>query len=310
LAMTIRPIRPEELEACCALGGGGLADAVRRFWKEGRSSPDVCFVAEQDAKPVGRVYFHHGPSSTERYMFGMYVDDSVDFRETGRELLGTALTGLAQSGATCAMAAIYDIYEKNPARKQELLESFGFRQFQEKKRYVWQDSGVEVEVPTRLEFRSLAVVGEDAFTEAARRVTEGTLDRADQADLAKHGLGAAGRMYMAVLKDVEFLPDEWQLGYLDDGRLCGLVGPQRIVVGNEGTINYIGVVPELRGTGHGFDLLMKGTALLQRRGLKTVVAETDVENLPMHAALERAGYTHQGTLQGFRCDLTTHPADG
>jgi ribosomal protein S18 acetylase RimI-like enzyme len=309
LTVTIRPIRPEELEVYCALGGGGLADVVMRFWKEGRSSPNVCFVAEHDGKPVGRVFFHRGSSSTERYMFGMYVGDSVDFRETGRELLTTALTELVRAGATCAMAAIYDIYERNPARKQELLEAVGFRQFQEKKRYVWQDSGVEVEVPTRLEFRSLAVVGEDVFTEVARRVTEGTLDRADQADLAKHGLGAAGRMYMAVLKDIEFLPDEWQLGYLPNGRLCGLVVPQRIVSGNEGTINYIGVVPELRGSSYGLDLLMKGTALLQRRGLKTVVAETDVENLPMHAALERAGYTHQGTLRGFSRDLT-HPADG
>jgi len=126
--------------------------------------------------------------------------------------------------------------------------------------------------------------------------------REDKANIAKHGLDAAGRGYMAVLKDLEFLPDQWQLGYLHDGRLCGLVVPQRIV-NNEGSISYIGVVPELRGSGHGFDLLLKGTALLQCRGLKTVVAETDVENVPMHGALEKAGYKHQGTLRGFSCDL-------
>jgi ribosomal protein S18 acetylase RimI-like enzyme len=303
--MTIRTIRPEELEAYCALGGSGeLPGIVRRFWKEGRSSPDVCFVAEHDGKPVGRVFFYHGLTSTVHKMLGMHIEDSVDFREAGKELLTTALTRLAKSGATCAMGAIYDIYERNPVRRQELLEAVGFRQFQEKRRYVWQDSGAAIEVPSRLEFRSLAVVGEDAFTEAARRVTEGTLDRDDQADIAKFGLHEAGRMYMAVLKDVEFLPAEWQLGYLPDGALCGLVVPQHIEVAGEGTINYIGVVPELRGSGYGFDLLMKGTALLQRRGLKTVVAETDVENRPLHAEIERAGYRHDGTLRVFRCDLT------
>lgn len=310
MAMTIRTIRPDELEACCALGGSGeLSSIVRRFWKEGRSSPGVCFVADVDGKPVGRVFFHHGLSSTVYDMFGMHIDDSVDFRETGRELLTTALNRIVQSGATCAMEAIYDIYERNPARKQELLESIGFKQYQEKRRYVWQDPGVPVEVPSRLEFRSLAIVGEDAFTEAARRVTEGTLDRGDQADLAKYGLGEAGRRYMAILRDIEFLPDEWQLGYLPDGRLCGLVVPQYIEVAGEGTINYIGVVPELRVSGYGFDLLTKGTARLQRRGLKRVVAETDVENRPFHAELERAGYQHQGTLRGFSCDLV-HPKDG
>ncbi|HTW93086.1 MAG TPA: GNAT family protein [bacterium] len=308
--MTIRTIRAEELGACCALGGAGwLADVVRRFWREGKSSPDLCFVAENDGNPVGRVFFLYGRSSTAFDMFGMYVDESVDFRETGRGLLTTALARLARSGATGTKAAIYDIYERDPARKQELLEAVGFGQFQEKKRYVWQDAGAAIEVPTRLEYRSMAIVGEGAFADAARRVTEGSLDREDKADVAEYGLDYMGQRYMAILKDVEFLPDQWQLGYLPDGSLCGLVVPQRIEVDNEGSINYIGVVPELRGSGYGFDLLMKGTALLQERGLKTVVAETDMENRPMHSALERAGYEHQGTLRVFSCDLT-HPAEG
>jgi ribosomal protein S18 acetylase RimI-like enzyme len=309
--MTIRPIRPEELEAYSALGGADwLTDAVRRFWSEGLSSPDVCFVAESDGKPVGRAFFHHLPSSTVFDLFALYVDPSLNFLDAGREVLTEALARLTVSGAASAGYAIYDIYDKNTGLTQPLIESLGFRQFQEKRRYVWRDQGTAVEVPTRLEFRSLAVVGEDAFTEAARRVTEGTLDRSDQADLAKYGLGAAGRMYMKILKDIEFLPDEWQLGYLADGRLCGLVVPQRIFVENEGAINYIGVVPELRGSGYGFDLLLKGTALLQKRGLKQVIGETDVENRPMHAALERAGYVHEGTLRAFSCDLAQTTGGG
>ena len=55
--------------------------------------------------------------------------------------------------------------------------------------------------------------------------------------------------------------------------------------------------------GYGLDLLVKGTALLQHKGFRTVVAETDSENLPFHAELERAGYRHHGTLKCFRRDL-------
>jgi ribosomal protein S18 acetylase RimI-like enzyme len=311
LAMTIRRIRPEELEAYSALGGADwLTDTVRRFWSEGLSSPDFCFVADSDVKPVDRAFFHHPPSSMAFDLFALYIDPSLNFLDAGRELLTQALARLTASGAASAWYAIYDIYDKNPGQTQQLIEPLGFRQFQEKRRYVWRDKGTAVEVPSRLEFRSLVVAGEDAFTEAARRVTEGTLDRSDQADVAKHGLGAAGRMYMKILKDVEFLPDEWQLGYLADGRLCGLVVPQKIFVENEGSINYIGVVPELRGSGCGYDLLLKGTALLQKRGLKQVIAETDVENRPMHAALERAGYVHAGTLRAFSCDLSQTASAG
>jgi RimJ/RimL family protein N-acetyltransferase/predicted N-acetyltransferase YhbS len=301
--MTVRAIKPEELEACCALGGTGwLANVVRRIWKEGGSSPDLCFVAEHDGKPIGRVFFHRRSSSTELAMFGTHIDTSVDFFETGRALLRMALAGLKEKGVTGIEYAIYDIYDPDPALYQALIEAVGFRHYQEKKRYVWHSSGALVTVRVRLQLRPMADVGEDEFERAVGRVTVGTLDRQDRARVRKCGAAEAARWYMQILKEGEFKPSEWLLGYLADGRLCGLVVPQRLDE-KEGTINYIGVVPELRGSGYGFDLLVKGTALLQQKGFKTVVAETDSENLPFHAQLEKAGYRHHGTLRCFRCDL-------
>ena len=239
-------------------------------------------------------------------MFGTHIDSSVDFFATGTVLLGAALTRLKEKGVAGVEYAIYDIYDPDPALYQALIEAVGFRQFQEKKRYVWQNSGAAVKVRVRLAFRSMSDAGEDAFAMAVGRVTVGTLDRQDRARLRKHGAAETARGYMQILKEGEFKPAEWLLGYLADGRLCGLVVPKRLD-DREGTIDYIGVVPELRGSGYGFDLLVKGTALLQQNGFKTVVAETDSENLPFHAELERAGYTHCGTLRSFRCDLA-HPA--
>ncbi|HTW91557.1 MAG TPA: GNAT family N-acetyltransferase [bacterium] len=292
-------MRPEELEACCALGGTGwLTGVVRRSWKEGASSPELAFVAEQDKMPVGRVFFHRRSSPAELAMFGTHISAAVDFFATGRALLGTALAQLKDKGVIGIDYAIYDIYDPDPALYQALVEAVGFRQFQEKRRYVWQDSGAPMRVQVRLRFRTMPEAGEYSFEQAIGQVTVGTLDRADRARLKKYGAAETARWYMQVLKEGSFEPNDWLLGYLDDGRLCGLVVPRRLD-DNEGTINYIGVAPELRGSGYGFDLLMKGTAILRAKGFKTVVAETDSENLPFYKELERAKYRHQGTLRCF-----------
>jgi ribosomal protein S18 acetylase RimI-like enzyme len=310
LVVTVKAIKPEELEACCGLGGTGwLANVVRGIWKEGGSSPDLCFVAEQDGKPIGRVFFHRRSSYSELAMFGTHIDASVDFFKTGRALLDQALARLKEKGAAGIEYAIYDIYDPDPELYQALLETVGFRQYQEKKRYVWQDTGAAVKVQMRLRFKSMADIGEYSFEQAIGQVTVGTLDREDRARTRKSGVAETARWYMQILKEGEFRPTEWLVGYLRDGRLCGLVVPKRLD-DKEGTIDYLGVVPELRGSGYGFDLLAKGTALLRQRGFKTVVAETDCENRPFPAQLERAGYRHHGTLRCFRCDLAQGGSPG
>ena len=236
-------------------------------------------------------------------MFGTHIDSAADFFATGTVLLRGSLSQLRERGVAGVEFAIYDIYDPDPAMYQALIEAVGFKQYQEKKRYVWQNSGAAVKVRMRLKFRTMADVGEDEFASVVGRVTVGTLDREDRARMRKSGAAETARWYMMILKEGSYDPAEWLLGYLRDGTLCGLVVPKRID-DREGTIDYIGVVPELRGSGYGFDLLAKGTALLQQKGFKTVVAETDAENRPCLAQLERAGYRHQGTLRCFRRALT------
>jgi len=248
------------------------------------------------------VFFHRRSSPTELAMFGTHVAPTPDFFKTGRALLGGALDRLKGKGMTGVEYAIYDLYDPDPARYQQLVESVGFKQYQEKKRYVWQDTGIAVEAPARLRFRAMSEVGEEAFTLAIERVTRGTLDRQDRARIEKSGAEETARWYMRMLKEADFEPADWLLAYLADGRLCGLVVPKRLDV-KEGTIDYLGVAPVLRGFGYGLDLLLKGTSLLQQRGFRTVVAETDSLNLPFHAELAQAGYKHDGTLRCFRCDL-------
>jgi hypothetical protein len=211
--MTVRTIRPEELETFAGLGGTGwLANVVRSFWKDGQSSPDRCFAAEDQGRPVGRVFFHNQSSPTELAMFGTHLDWQSDFFEPGKMLLGTALARLKESGVTSVDYAIYDIYDPSPGRQQDLIEAVGFRQYQEKRRFVWKDPGTAVEVPARLAFRPLSEVGEDAFTRAVQRVTEGTLDREHRVRVRESGAQEAARRYMDVLKDADFQPTWWLSG--------------------------------------------------------------------------------------------------
>ena len=304
--MTVRTITPEELDWYVGLGDDDwLTDIIKGWWQGegGQSAPDRCFVAEQEGKPVGRVFFYNLESSPRsQIMFGLHLNWETDWLTVGTNLLRRALAQMKTNGASSVEYRIYDIYQKPPELQRRVVEAAGFRLTQDKLRFVWKDQDSLVEVSNRLTFLTLADAGEPAFAEAVRRVTEQTLDRDDLARLAEVGPARAARDYVDILKDIEFRPDWWLLAYLPDGRLCGLVVPQRLD-DKEGCINYIGVVPELRGSGYGLDLLLKGTAVLQAAGWKKVTAEIDADNKPLAAHMERAGFRHHGTLWCYRCDL-------
>ena len=70
------------------------------------------------------------------------------------------------------------------------------------------------------------------------------------------------------------------------------------------SIGYIGVVPERRGRGYVNDLLARGTETLLRVGNGQVLrADTDVDNAPMAAAFERAGYRRFATRREYEIRL-------
>jgi GNAT superfamily N-acetyltransferase len=52
----------------------------------------------------------------------------------------------------------------------------------------------------------------------------------------------------------------------------------------------IGVVPEQRGNGYAYDLLVECTHVLAEEGVDHILAATDFGNLPMAANFKKAGY--------------------
>ena len=165
----------------------------------------------------------------------------------------------------------------------------------EKIAYVWNEPKEKVIVPERCHFKKVTPELENTFKEMISRVVINSLDREDK----KHITPESHRE----LVDTIFNADEgyfqfekawWELAYFN-GEIVGLIQPVtfRGCEKNglmEGTIHYIGVVPEFRGKGFINDLLLRTTRLLQDLGVWRIYADTDVENVPMRNAFEKACY--------------------
>ena len=84
----------------------------------------------------------------------------------------------------------------------------------------------------------------------------------------------------------------WRLARLPDGILAGLAIPSATPYARN--VGYVGVVPEERGRGLIDDLLAEITRFHAAAGADRITATTDMNNRPMAAAFDRAGYRVDG----------------
>jgi RimJ/RimL family protein N-acetyltransferase len=145
-------------------------------------------------------------------------------------------------------------------------------------------------------------VGEEAFVDAVRRVSEGTLDHDIREESERRGPQKAAREFFEEEQDLEYDPGWWELAYGPEGELVGLVMPARNPTSP--VIGYIGVVPEHRGKRYVDDLLARGAATLLSAGAERIRADTDTANAPMAEAFRRAGYVEFARRREYRVDLT------
>lgn len=165
----------------------------------------------------------------------------------------------------------------------------------EKIAFVWNEPKEKVAVPDRCEFIKVIPELENSFKEIISQVVVGSLDREDK----KHITPESQLELVQDICDVDeeyfqFEKEWWELAYYN-GEIVGLIQP--VVFKGceknglmEGTIHYIGVIPKFRGKGFINDLLLRATRVLQELGVWRIFADTDVENIPMRNAFEKAGY--------------------
>jgi RimJ/RimL family protein N-acetyltransferase len=176
-----------------------------------------------------------------------------------------------------SQAATARVNAATAAGMRVLVERYGYR---------WTpDCGLRSR-PGRLVFRPEP---DDAvILEVFGRIHQGSLDAHVRRAVAEQGLAAAAQADLDILRWMSGPRGWWQLASTPGGELVGIAVPTRN--GDDPVVGYIGVVPEHRGNGYAYDLLVEGTHLLVAEGADWIVADTDVPNTPMAATFAKAGY--------------------
>jgi RimJ/RimL family protein N-acetyltransferase len=136
----------------------------------------------------------------------------------------------------------------------------------------------------------------------------GTLDRGVRRQIEREGTGPKARGVIngvrALVRDAGWRADAgwWRLGYAAGGALVGFVIPV-VNASGDGTIWWIGVVPEQRGQRYVDELLGAVVESLTHAGVKRIVSDTDTENLPMAHAFLRCGFRQFATSTTYKITL-------
>ncbi|MGO1053450.1 GNAT family N-acetyltransferase [Crossiella sp. CA198] len=168
-------------------------------------------------------------------------------------------------------------------------EAAGYRVLVERFRYLWTPECGVPDRPGRLVFRPAP--DEESVLQAFRLIHQGSLDAHVRLRIEEDGLEAAAREELDYLKWLPSPRSAWLLAYTPAGELVGITVPGHTP--SDPVVGYIGVVPEQRGHGYAFDLLVEATQVHAEAGVDRIAAATDQTNTPMAATFARAGYPVQ-----------------
>ena len=275
----------------------------RELTARGEYRPEWTWVALRGSRVVARVAWWGAPDDTKPMAL-----DWLDF-DDGES--AAAVEILTRAGfATDYCLVLPPHWRDDPAARKageariEVAERAGMRQFVERFRYTWTPADGLPERPGRLRFE--ADPDDERFRDALRRIAQGSLDAHHRRAMAKGGPDEVARDELEFLHWLPSPREWWRLAYTVDGELAGLTVPGRNY--NSATIGLVGVVPEQRGHGYAYDLLVEATHLLVEAGAEQVTAETDATNTPMAATFARAGYPiNQERVLLTTTDLVVRP---
>jgi GNAT superfamily N-acetyltransferase len=202
------------------------------------------------------------------------------------------------------------------AERKAAMEAARVPILQQKRTFSWNEPKPPVDVPDRLSFRSMTDAGREGFLQAAALALSGTLDRVEQAELARLGdrdvRDFVCQEWEGITEHFDYEPVWWQLAYDGGGDLVGYTQPVTYPGADreglkESSLYHIAVLPEHRGNGYINDILARSVATMQRVGVWLVFCDTDTENTPMIRAFQHAGFDEEGVMYRWRGDLS---ADG
>ncbi|MFF3458765.1 GNAT family N-acetyltransferase [Streptomyces sp. NPDC002730] len=162
----------------------------------------------------------------------------------------------------------------------------GMKVLVERYQYRWTPECGLPERPRRLEFRPEP---DDAVIfDVLRRVHSSTLDAHALRAIAEADVDKAAQEELDFFHWCPSPREWWQLAYAPDGELVGIHVPARNPSGP--CVGFIGVVPEQRGHGYAYDLLVECTHFLAERDAEFIAGATDQGNFPMAKNFAKAGH--------------------
>jgi GNAT superfamily N-acetyltransferase len=251
-----------------------------------RYRPDWKRVALRDGRVVARAAWWARPEDTEPLLINWF-DVAEGEEEAGAELLRSApwhvdeleldlpagwrddpdLRTAAETRFTAAGKAGYEL----------LVERYNYR---------WTPECGLPERPGRLVFT--AEPDDSVFLDILRGINSATLDAHARRAVEKGGVELAAREDLEIFHWFPSPREWWQLARTRDGEPVGIHIPARNPSGP--CIGFIGVLPEQRGHGYAYDLLVECTHFLVEQGAESIAAATDQGNFPMAGHFTRAGY--------------------
>jgi ribosomal protein S18 acetylase RimI-like enzyme len=289
--LVVRPLRAGEEDLFLSLPDPGLVGVAilgrsyRQTAAAGEYRPEWTWVALRDGRVVARAAWWGGPDDDAPVALDWFdvADDDPE--------VGAALLQAAPFDADLCLILPPGWRQQPDVRRAATArlaaaERAGMRLFVERLHYTWTPADGLPDRPGRLRYRPAP--DDDEVLDVLRRVDQGTLDAHARRDLARLGPEAAARQGLADLKWFPAPRAWWRLAFTPPGELVGITVPSRNYHG--AIIGFVGVVPEQRGNGYGYDLLVEATHRLVEEGADRIVADTDATNTPMAAAFARAGY--------------------
>ncbi|THV42523.1 GNAT family N-acetyltransferase [Glycomyces buryatensis] len=299
--LTVRPlVAASELDRFLELSYV-LDDELADDLAAGRRRPEWMWIATRGTRVLARASWWSSPGAEGPGVLDFFdVDDTLppeEGVEVGFELLSAAMKAIFPEGATPPEYGrfIPPSWREDAAARQvvetrfAVLERLGARQLVERLRLEWRAGTPLPETSKRLTFRPVS--DREELVDLMVPVLEGTLDAHSGADLERMTpREAAEKQHDEEFAGFDSPREWWQVATLDSGEAVGFVIPARNIY--NAIIAYIGVLPAHRGHGYVDDLLAEGTRILAERDVPRIRAATDLPNVPMAAAFQRAGYVN------------------
>lgn len=252
----------------------------------GEYRPEWSWVALRDGRVVARAAWWGMPGDTRPVAL-----DWFDFAE-GEAGAAAELLRAAPPHAEYALLLPPGWREQPAVRaaaeaRIAAAEAAGLRHLVDRYRYTWTAGRDPLPARTgRLVYRPEP--DDAAFRALMARIMADTLDAHDRRMIDEQGLEAALDETIGILDRLPSRSDWRRVARTPAGEVVGLHVPAENAGGP--CVGFIAVVPEQRGHGYAYDLLVECTHDLVDRGATRIAAATDQGNFPMAAHFARAGY--------------------